>query len=65
MAPVSLKVALGNIARSGMAAIAAKAGMRRQSLYKALAPVGNPEFTTIAHVLHAIGMRLAVVPAHP
>jgi probable addiction module antidote protein len=59
--PDMIKVALGNIARSkGMSDIAEKAGVTRQSLYRALSPKGNPEFSTVAAVLKAFGLRLSV-----
>jgi probable addiction module antidote protein len=59
--PELMKVALGNIARSkGMSEIARAAGVSRASLYKALSPAGNPEFATVAKVLHALGLRLKV-----
>ncbi len=59
--PDLLKVALGDIARSkGMTEIARAAGVSRASLYKALSPQGNPEFVTVARVLHALGLRLKV-----
>ena len=48
----TLKAALGDIARSqGMNEIAREAGLSRSSLYKALSPDGNPEFTTVASVV--------------
>jgi probable addiction module antidote protein len=51
--------ALGDIARAkGMAQIARKAGLGRESLYKALSPEGNPEFATVLKVVRALGLRL-------
>lgn len=59
--PELLKAALGDVARSkGMSEIARAAGVSRASLYKALSPKGNPEFATVARVLHALGLRLKV-----
>ena len=59
--PELLKVALGDIARSkGMSEVARTVGMSRASLYKALSPEGNPEFATVAKVLHALGLRVGV-----
>src|SRR5215813_5650115 len=56
-----LKLVLGDIARSkGMTEIAKAAGLGRSSLYRALSPDGNPEFATVASVLKALGLRLAV-----
>ena len=51
--------ALGNIARArGMTQIARRAGLRRESLYKALSPDGNPEFATVMKVVRALGIEL-------
>jgi len=50
---------LGDIARAkGMTNIARKTGLGRESLYKALSPEGNPEFSTVLIVLRAPGLRL-------
>ena len=51
--------ALGAIAKArGMARIAIDTGLRRESLYKALSPDGNPEFNTVLKVVKALGIRL-------
>src|SRR5438067_4101967 len=51
--------ALGLVARArGMGQIAKSAGLNRESLYKALGETGNPEFTTIMRVVHALGLTL-------
>ena len=51
--------ALGDVARSrGMTAVAAKTGLGRESLYKALSRHGNPGFATVLNVLQALGLRL-------
>jgi probable addiction module antidote protein len=56
--------ALGDIARAkGMALIAREAGVGRESLYKALSPEGNPEFSTVLKVVRALGLRLHATPA--
>ena len=48
--------ALGLVARArGMAGIAKKAGLNRESLYKALGETGNPEFGTVMRIVHALG----------
>ena len=47
-------------ARGGMALIERKAGLSRESLYKALSPKGNPSVRTLNAVLRASGLRLAV-----
>ena len=57
--PRVIAAALGNIARArGMSALAREAGLGRESLYKALSPDGNPEFSTILKVVRALGLRL-------
>src|SRR5665213_3290061 len=58
-----IAAALGEVARSmGMAEVAKKAGLGRESLYKALAPGHNPELATVLKVMKALGLRLQVVP---
>lgn len=49
-------------ARGGMTAVAEKAHLGRESLYKMLSKKGNPEFKSIASVLHGMGLRLTVEP---
>jgi len=57
--------ALGNIARArGMSQIARETGLRRESLYKALSPEGNPEFATVLKVVQALGIKLNAEPTH-
>src|SRR5271169_6151967 len=57
--------ALGNIARvRGMSQIARRTGLRRESLYKALSPEGNPEFATVLKVVRALGIELHAEPTH-
>ena len=56
--------ALGDIARAkGMTQVARDAGLGRESLYKALSPSGNPEFSTILKVVSALGLQLHAAPA--
>lgn len=55
--------ALGVVARArGMSKVAKKAGLSRESLYKALSSAGNPQFATILSVIKALGLRLNVTP---
>lgn len=49
-------------AYGGLGAVAAQAGISRESLYRALSPKGNPTLKTILAVLKAVGMRLSVEP---
>jgi probable addiction module antidote protein len=56
--------ALGLVARArGMGAIAKKAGLNRESLYKALGEAGNPEFATVMRIVGALGLTLSAHPA--
>jgi probable addiction module antidote protein len=51
-------------AYGGLAAVAAEAGISRESLYRALSPKGNPTLKTLLAVLKTVGMRLSVEPEH-
>jgi probable addiction module antidote protein len=54
-----IAAALGDIARAkGMTDVARRAGLGRESLYKALSPNGNPELATVLKVMGALGLRL-------
>ncbi len=51
--------ALGDIARAqGMAQVAEKSGLSRESLYKSLSGERVPSFDTILKVTHALGVKL-------
>jgi len=53
--------ALGAIARAqGMSNVAERAGLGRQSLYKALSANGNPTLATISRVAAVLGLRISV-----
>ncbi|MBJ7309463.1 addiction module antidote protein [Rugamonas sp. CCM 8940] len=57
--------ALGNVARArGMAEIAQKTGLARESLYKALRANSQPRLDTVSKVLSAFNLRLVaeVIP---
>jgi probable addiction module antidote protein len=45
-----------------MSQIAKQTGLGRESLYKALSPEGNPEFSTVLKVVQALGLKLHAVP---
>jgi probable addiction module antidote protein len=61
--PDVLLAALAEVAKArGMAQVAKDAGLGRESLYKALAPGAHPRFETVAAVLRALNVRLAIVP---
>jgi len=65
--PETIFDVIGAIARSkGMAQIAKDLNLARESLYRSLAPEGNPSFVTVAKVLNNLGYQLSVrekVPA--
>lgn len=56
--PSAVPRALGVIARSqNMSELARRVGMSRDGLYKALSADGNPTWSTILKVTHALGLR--------
>jgi probable addiction module antidote protein len=60
--PEVFVAALGEVAKArGMAQIAKDAGLGRESLYKTLSAGAHPRFETINSVLHALGVKCAVV----
>jgi probable addiction module antidote protein len=57
----ALLAALRHVAEAqGMAAVAERAGITRDSLYHALSPTGNPTMKTLFAVLDAAGLKLTV-----
>ena len=60
--PRVLAVGLRDLAESvgGMAVLAEKTGLSRETLYRTLSPGGNPRLDTLAKLLHAMGLRLTV-----
>jgi probable addiction module antidote protein len=61
--PRLIATALGDVARArGMSEIAVKAGLSRESLYRALSKDGNPELATVLKVVRALGMRISIDP---
>src|ERR1700677_1441270 len=58
--------ALGDVAKDrGMALIAKESGLGRESLYKALSAGAHPRYETVSAVLHALGVKFAVVSDRP
>ena len=51
-------------AAQGMAEVAERAGLQRESLYRALSPRGNPTLKTLLAVLSGAGLRLSVEKSH-
>ncbi|MEH2613936.1 addiction module antidote protein [Bradyrhizobium sp. AZCC 1693] len=59
----AIAVAIGTVARArGMSAVAEKAGLSRENLYRALGGEAKPEFGTVIKVLHALGFDLVAQP---
>ena len=57
----ALLAALRHIAEAqGMGTVAERAGMPRESLYRALSPRGNPTIKTLLAVLKAAGLHLSI-----
>ena len=52
-------------ARGGIRAVAEGTRLNRESLYRMLSRAGNPSLDSLAAVLHAVGLRLAIMPAPP
>lgn len=51
-------------AYGGPGAVAAEAGISRESLYRTLSAKGNPTLKTLLAILKAVGMKLSVEPEH-
>ena len=56
-------VALRNVAEAqgGMSKLSRKTKLNRANLYRIFSKKGNPEITTLTHILDAYGLSLAVV----
>jgi probable addiction module antidote protein len=56
--------AVGHVAKArGMSVIAERAGLGRESLYKALSPGAEPRYDTVLKVLQSLGVKLTVSAA--
>jgi probable addiction module antidote protein len=62
--PRLVPIALRTVAEAvgGMAALATRTGLSRETLYRTLSPKGNPRLDTLSAILDAFGLRLAVAP---
>lgn len=58
--PIALRTVADAV--GGMAALADKTGLSRETLYRTLSANGNPRLDTLASILGAFGLRLAVAP---
>ena len=63
----ALLLALRNIAEAegGMAAVAEKAHLKRESLYRMLSPRGNPALSNLFSILHGMGLKMTIQPDKP
>jgi probable addiction module antidote protein len=52
-------------AYGGLGAVAASAGISRESLYRCLSAKGNPTLKTLVAVLKSVGLRLSVAEKKP
>jgi probable addiction module antidote protein len=57
-----LLLALRNaaIAKGGIAKLAEITGLNRESLYKTLSEQGNPQYDTVAAIVHGLGFRFSI-----
>jgi probable addiction module antidote protein len=63
--PRVLLTALRQVASAhGMAKVAQRARVERESMYRALSAKGNPRFSTIVSIMGALGLALTVEPTH-
>lgn len=62
--PAFVTAALGDTARarSMVGELADKAGMTKTGLYKALREDGNPSFSAVVKVIHAMGLEIHISP---
>ena len=62
--PELIAAAIGDIARArGMSDTARRAGLSRETMYKAFGAGGNPTLSTMLSVLKALGISLKAQPA--
>jgi probable addiction module antidote protein len=56
--------AISQVAKArGIASIAARSGLGRESLYKALAPGATPRYDTVLKVLQCLGVKVVLKAA--
>ena len=59
-------VALRDVAEARqMAKVAEDAGIARESIYRMLAASGNPTYSSLLGILHAVGLTLTIKPELP
>jgi probable addiction module antidote protein len=59
--PIALRTVVDAV--GGMAALAERTGLSRETLYRTLSERGNPRLNTLTVILAAFGLRLTVQPA--
>jgi probable addiction module antidote protein len=60
--PHMIAAALGEIAKAeGMAKVAKKSGLSRESLYKTLSGERNPSFGTLFKIMTTLGLQIHIV----
>jgi probable addiction module antidote protein len=66
-APRAVPIAFRTVADAlgGIAALADKTGLSRETLYRTLSEKGNPRLDTLSAILAAFGLRLSVQPSMP
>lgn len=59
-----LMLALRRVAQAvgGMQTVAETAKLNPKKLYRTLSPQGNPELRNFMSILHAVGMKMSIVP---
>lgn len=60
MVPIALRTVSDAV--GGMTALAQRTGLSRETLYRTLSDKGNPRLDTLAAILAAFGLRIAVTP---
>jgi probable addiction module antidote protein len=60
----ALLLALRNVAEAegGMAAVAERAHVKRESLYRMLSTRGNPALSNLLTILHGMGLKMTIQP---
>ena len=62
--PAVFLAALSEVAKArGIAALAERSGLGRESLYKTLAPGSKPRYETVCKLVDALGVKLTVKAA--
>ena len=60
-----LKIALGDVTRAlGVADIASKTDISRQSIYQMLSKEGNPSVKSLFQILKSLGLTVRIEPEH-